>query len=182
MSPPRFPVQTPREVEHFVRDPDLAHVVHQTGEVGDVLIPLGKLHGLGDVRGPARDGGRVAGGVVVLDVQSRHLALDSLEEQFLVTQSQRRVGLSQLPLVGEGPEGVDEAQHREEADDDQERGVELRDAARLEGVVPVDVDEAQGDGQEEEVEGEEWLKGFPPEGSAVSSCVGTTVSAPQSRN
>ena len=58
----------------------------------------------------------MAGGVVVLDVERRHLALDGLQEQPLVTESQRRVVPSQLPLMGEGPEGVDEPQHREEAE------------------------------------------------------------------
>ena len=104
----------------------------------------------------------MAGGVVVLDVEGRHLALDRLQEQTLVTEGQRRVVLGQLPLVGEGPEGVDETQDREEAEHDEERGVELGDTARPEDVDAVDVDEAQADGQEEEVEGEEGEKALTP--------------------
>ena len=52
ISAQRIPFQLARGVEHFVGDSDLAHVVHQTGEVGDVLLVLGELHGLGDVGGP----------------------------------------------------------------------------------------------------------------------------------
>ena len=160
---PSLPLQLPREVEHFVGHPDLAHVVHQAGEVGDVLLVLGEGHGLGDVGGPAGDGGRMAGGVVVLDVEGRHLALDRLQEQPLVAQGQGRVVLGQLALVGEGPEGVDEAEHREQAQHDEQGGVDLGDTAGLEGVGAVDVDEAEADGQEEEVEGEEGLEALPPD-------------------
>jgi hypothetical protein len=87
--------------------------MHQAGEVGDVLFVFAQCHCLSDVSRPAGHSGRMPGGVVVLDVEGRNLALHRLQEEAFVTESQTSIVHSQFTLISVRTERIDEPQDRQ---------------------------------------------------------------------